>query len=371
MQREKREYELSVTIELCGYEKIRKKKINQRCIPMKNIRKTKITANKNLEISSTMAWKAITATRLLVIVLILFFNLKPGLMTTPTGALSVIDVAGDDFKVTTPQEISEKSTSIAIHQAEIEIAQMKEKNFSITLAEDALVEAKREWAKSNFANVSALTQFISYLNKEKTDFADKLVLIEEERRQAEEEGVTVDKVRENLLLAQDSSAKDQIQEARDYLKLARDSLDVAKIEQERVQLMGRFKKNFFIRNWWEILLGIAVVGVLFVPVLKKYRVSMLSWKISSLQIELKKIDGQIRQLQTDYFVDRKIPLSTYKLNVVRLEERMAELKHTLPVLEEQKQRLKDAKNIFSFKSREKKMNVDDSLNKSKKGLKKR
>ncbi len=304
-------------------------------------------------ISSKRVWKTITVTSLILVLFVLLFNLTVDLGSTPTGALSVIDVAQDDFNPIIPPNLSDKSASAALYQAEIEIAQMKDKGFPVTLAEDALAEAKVEWIKSNFANVSTLTQFITYLNKEKTDFSDKLALIQEEIKNAEKEGVNVDVVKENLLLAEDSFAKEQIGEAKDNLKLTQDSLDSAKLELERVQLVSRFKNNFFIRNWWQILLGIAIAALLFVPLFKKYRLSMLTWKISSLEIELKKIDGQIRHLQTECFVDGTLPLSKYKVNVVSLEERMAEIKHTLPVLEEQRQRLKNTGSFILLKRREK------------------
>ncbi len=303
--------------------------------------------------SPKIVWKTITVTSLTLVLFVLLFNLKLDLGTTPTGALSVIDVTDGDFKPIIPPNLSDKSASAALYQAEIEIAQMKEKGFPVILAEDALAEAKVEWIKSNFANVSTLTQFITYLNKEKTDFSDKLALIQEEIKNAEKEGVNVDVVKENLLLAEDSFAKEQIGEAKENLKLTLDSLNSARLELERVQLVSRFKNNFFIRNWWQILFGIAIAAVLFVPLFKKYRLSMLTWKISSLEIELKKIDGQIRHLQTECFVDGTLPLSKYKVNVVSLEERMAEIKHMLPVLEEQKQRLKDKGSFISLKRREK------------------
>ncbi len=311
-------------------------------------------------ISPKMVWKTITFTSLTLVVVVLLFNLQFDQGTTPTGALSVIDVTQDDFKPIIPPNLSDKSASAALYRAEIEIAQMKEKGFPVSLAEDALAEAKVEWIKSNFVNVSTLTQFITYLNKEKTYFSDKLVLLHEEIKNAEKEGVNVDTVKENLLLAEDSFAKEQIGEAKDNLKLTQDSLDSAKLELERVKLVSRFKNNFFIRNWWQILLGIAIATVLFVPLFKKYRLSMLSWKISSLEIELKKIDGQIRRLQTECFVDGTLPLSKYKVNVVSLEERMAEIKHTLPVLEEQKKRLNEA-NSFLFLKRSEKISRDKKI----------
>jgi hypothetical protein len=60
---------------------------------------------------------------------------------------------------------------------------------------------------------------------------------------------------------------------------------------------------------------------------------MLKRKINHLKLETKKTKELIKRLQKECFIDKKISTSSYKEQAAKYEERINEIKQTLPVLE--------------------------------------
>ena len=59
----------------------------------------------------------------------------------------------------------------------------------------------------------------------------------------------------------------------------------------------------------------------------------LKSKIKNLKLDLKKTTELIKTLQKECFIAHKINTDTYHDRVIKYEERIAEIKHSLPVLE--------------------------------------
>jgi len=70
-------------------------------------------------------------------------------------------------------------------------------------------------------------------------------------------------------------------------------------------------------------------------------------KIEKLKLELNKIKDLTKELQKEVFIKKTITTKTYQEGVAKYEERITELKQSIPVLQEQLKR-KNEKRWFGF-----------------------
>ena len=250
-----------------------------------------------------------------------------------TSAFSVVDIAPGGFEYQEPDDISKDAANESIKKAEQEIEEMKELNFPILFPSDALKEAKNSFADGNYEQVFKVTQLISYIKREKLDFMDKVRLLEVKKQVLEEKGASMKKINEVMQQAMNAFSLEQFEDANELLDEAKDEINEASKERIRLKTVAVLSKNFFVRNWLLVLIVVLVL-VLFTPtIFSRVRKSYLKNKIASLKLDLDKTTGLIKALQKECFIEHKINTDTYHDRVLKYEERIAEIKHSLPILE--------------------------------------
>ena len=110
-------------------------------------------------------------------------------------------------------------------------------------------------------------------------------------------------------------------------------LEQAQSEQKRLKGLIRLSRNFFQKYWWHILLGIAILALILPPMIKRIKRSRAKKKLDSLRTELVVIERLLKKAQEECFKSKKITVETYKIRTERYKSKMAEIKHTIPVLE--------------------------------------
>ena len=121
--------------------------------------------------------------------IIILFILVGVCLSYFTTAFSVLEIAPKGFIYDAPKEISKETAEMALEEAEIEIAEMKEYNFITLFPNDALIEAKKAHTNEEYEQVLKLTQLISYVKKEKFEFYDRVRLLEIKTQAMEEKGM--------------------------------------------------------------------------------------------------------------------------------------------------------------------------------------
>lgn len=108
---------------------------------------------------------------------------------------------------------------------------------------------------------------------------------------------------------------------------------IVEIEHSRVKVVAIWGKNFFERYWWQILVALVILAIISPFIVRDIRKRRLEHMRKALLEEKAKIEELIKRLQMSCFTQKKISVSTYKSKVSKFEKRLAEIRHTLPVIE--------------------------------------
>ena len=251
------------------------------------------------------------------------------------AALSVADLAPEGFGFEMPADLSKEAALIALDDGEEIVVEMKKQNLSVTFVNDALAEAERAFEEEDYVTVFELSQLVRYVYDDGIYFLDSLVLVEQRISGLRDEGADITGVQAALDNAKSAFYKEQFDEAHELLAQADAVLKETESDYRRAVLIKRFSKNFLLRYWWQIILVLAVIGVVSYPAVKSVRKRLLKKHIEKLKGELDSAQQLIKALQKKCFIEKKINTSTYQLKVEHYEDKIAEIKYTLPVLEAQ------------------------------------
>lgn len=252
-----------------------------------------------------------------------------------TGLFVFEEIVPEGFEFEPPEELSKELASQAIVNAQEEIAEMKQYNFTTTFVDDVLNEANLQFEQGNYTEVIKMVQLITFIKKEKVEFLDKVELTERKALNYKEEGIDTAESQALVGQAMEAFAQDQLIDSEELLEQSNSQLDLAKAEHERKSSLIYLGKSFFLKYWWQILLVIVIIGVISPPITKKIIKNKRKQKLAGLKAELDKTHELIKRLQKSCFVDKKMTTKAYKEKVKKYEERIAEIKHTIPVIEAQ------------------------------------
>jgi hypothetical protein len=282
---------------------------------------------------------------LLVLMLFSILFIGFGSKNELQGAFTLVDLAPKGFTYNPPDDVSQTAAEKALAQAEKDVQDMKDLNIASLFVQDTLTEVKNTYNSGDYANLFKLTQLIGYVKTEKITFLDKVRLTEIKRQAAVAKGVkNMGDVSQLMQQAMNAFALDQLDEANSLLTQANELLQTANSEFARESFLTAIGRNFFLRYWWQILVVLVMIGISAHPVYKKSRKIFLKNKINHLNLEMVKIRDLIKKLQAECFIEKKITPGTYKDRSAKYEDRIAEIKRTLPVLEAQlKAKNKDIK----------------------------
>ncbi len=311
--------------------------------------------------------------RIKIIRILALTLLLVALIAGVAGAFTVLDLAPKGFVYEEPKDQSPQAASLALEKAEKEIEEMKDFGFVTLFPSDALKEARQAFEDKHYNQVFQLTQLIGFIKTEKIDFYDRVKLVEIKKQALEDKGVK-DVTEVSALMQQAINAfnLDQLDEAKMYLDLADQKAQELGREQARLALIAALGKNFLVRYWWQSIIALVLLitfGIFFTDKISKL---ILRRKIYRLELELSKTNEQIKQLQKECFIHKDISVNTYKERAAKYEDRITELKHTIPILESElkngRLRMVWLKDKFSFLSRfSSKKRIEKKRNRAEKG----
>jgi hypothetical protein len=183
-----------------------------------------------------------------------------------------------------------------------------------------------EIEKIDYAEVMRVTTIIRETKEQAYQLLDRLTIIEEKEKVYQEEKIDTS-VGKNIV----EKARTAFNEER-YTQ-AEQELERSRTEHTRAKELAALSKSFFMRHWWKILVFIIVISVSLRPVVKRVRRKMAKNRWERLQVEIETTTRLLKKAQSDCFKEKKITVETYKIREERYRKRIAEIKHTLPVLE--------------------------------------
>jgi hypothetical protein len=338
-------------------------------------------------------------TLLLVISLSAIILLRPSVLSsinsfTGTVVLEETEIKSK-FQYIPPKNITKKGALDALLQAEDDLEVMNNSNFTVYFIKDTLLKAKRAFIGDNYnylikeidetedttkkayleelleearktpnyeierldySKVFELTQLIAFKKEQAYRILDTISILEKKEKEYSEDKLDTLQSIELIKEAKVSFKEERYDEAEAYLEEADIKLEKSSSEYQRLKALLELSKNFFVRNWWQTLLVIAVLSAITPPLIKIIRKRSAKKKLETLKLELQTINKLMKKAQEDCFRDKKITESTYKIREERYRTRTTEIKHTIPVLEgiisgekKKKQKKVEKKGIIEIK----------------------
>ncbi len=138
-----------------------------------------------------------------------------------------------------------------------------------------------------------------------------------------------------LIEAKTSFDEERYIDAEEFLDKARVSVDVKSSEASVLGGLKRGVTSFFQEYWIYILIFLVllcIVVVIFYKNIKKY---FLKRKVLKMRAEQKVLLNLMQKSQKERFQDDKISGLVYNIRMKKYEEKLADVKRMLPVLEKQ------------------------------------
>jgi hypothetical protein len=248
-----------------------------------------------------------------------------------------------EFAVTYLENITIRHAEQELRDAREARTRLVEQGLGTLLSDDVLADASKSLELGNARRTIELSQFVVYIAEKKILLNDKLLLVKTKEKEYAADAIDVTQEKKIIENARDALTNDRLEEASQLITDAQKALDASKIEKERQSRLTYLSKGFLLRHWWKILLIGIVLAVISRPTSKKIIAKRRGKKIARLRTEMDKIENILKQLQKDCFIEKKITPDTYKKRAAHYEERIGELKHTIPVLEAQLHARKERK----------------------------
>lgn len=267
------------------------------------------------------------------------------------------------------------------------INEMKAANFSGALVEDLFIEAKRtfqqveyaeilrgnlnatqiekikavsalsliNWKSSNYSDILVLTEEIKEI-RELAFFAQDILSLQESFLGAQKnefgEITSFTKV-ENVNLERFKFLINEVQKAIDESRygeaqiLAKElaiEVDLRRTEVFTALVLTEKIRDILIKYWYITILVLIIIIFIISYSSKKIKKIQLKNKIYKLKTQKKVLKNLMRKAQTQRFKQNKISENVYKIRMKKYEEKLNDIKQTLPILIKNLNKNKEPKN---------------------------
>lgn len=296
------------------------------------------------------------------------FNFNPSLV-----GYAIYEVNQSTNINLTTSIITKDIALVALNDSQQVIDEMIKNNFSITFANDTLIEARRMFEQARYADIlrgsinatpkerleaiQALkivnwkninySNVIEYTNKinERLPLAfsiyDGLKVIE---KRMNDERIS-DKTKDIYEKAKTAFYEDRYDDAAKLIEDAKASIEKDLSENSGLIGLRRNALNFFQRYWFAILIAIIILSIIIYFSYNQIQIRILKNKITKMKAEKIAISQLIIKNQTERFKENKISEMIYNIRDKKYKSKLQEIEEELPVLEAKLRKdIKNAKN---------------------------
>ncbi|NPE26480.1 hypothetical protein HNV12_00575 [Methanococcoides sp. SA1] len=265
------------------------------------------------------------------------------------------------------KDVNVSRDDVVLRMEEVQeiVLEMVENDFSVVYFEDKLIEAERVFQQVDYAEMlrgnldaseaerSEARFALALIDWRTLDYTDVLVSLDDmverrdsafeifdsinivERSVEKYEEFDMSEARGFLIEARTAFEEERYGDAEEFLDKARESVDVKSSEASLLGGLKRGVTNFFYKYWIYVLLFFVLIGFVGAVFYKNIQKWVLKRRILKMKTEEKVLLDLMQKSQRDRFQDNKISGLVYNIRMKKYEEKLAEIKRMLPVLEKQ------------------------------------
>ncbi|MEK6885438.1 MAG: hypothetical protein AABX17_00560 [Nanoarchaeota archaeon] len=252
----------------------------------------------------------------------------------------------------------------AINDSQLVIEDMKKNSFSVNYASDLLIEAQRtlqtvdyaeilrdlnanaalraeasralnlvNWKNLNYSAIIEYTDKIIEARDKAFLILDSLTAVNLRIENEKKIGTDTSNVEIIVKQAQESFIAERYDESLSWITNANSELDKVAQEKARLAVFKSFSVNFF-QKYWIYMVIIFILGfILFLFLRGRIKKYNLIKKITHLKAEQQVLTTLMIRTQNERYKENKISGLVYNIRIKKYQERINEIKESLPVLE--------------------------------------
>jgi hypothetical protein len=275
-----------------------------------------------------------------VLILILVLNISG------VEAADLVQIGGEQIEQQEVTELTREEAVEAIALAEKYIQEIKYASFNTKYVEDLLIEAEQslvrvdhakeqEWEGFSYDEVLISTQKIADAKDQVYILSDELVVLDIKLSEYADQSIETLEAETLFESAKTAFDEERYTEAAELIEKTNSELDDKKAERTSVKALTASGKSFVERNWWQLIIAIVVLSVAGMLGYKKWFVWRIKKKIKHLNTKHTTLLGLMIKAQRERFEKGTIPNSTYKIRMEKYQDKLIEIKRTLPVFKAQ------------------------------------
>ena len=221
----------------------------------------------------------------------------------------------------------------AMNDIDSYVSGLEKDNLSNVYFKDKLIEAQVLFEGQNYEEIVKIQENLKERLKQAYDLHDNIFLLNKTITRYSKEGLVTNEILTKWNLANKAFIEERYEESKVLIEDVKIILEESRLEANILESLSENAKNFFIRNYLEIILVFAFLIIILVIILRTTYIVRLKKKIKKMRVEKKVIKKLIKQAQEDRFKKNLISGLIYNIRIKKYQEKASEIEQELPVLE--------------------------------------
>jgi len=248
------------------------------------------------------------------------------------------------FSVAIPLSLAVNVTDAisAIENAEKNIQEMTESNFSVNFVNDTLINAKNDFMRGDYESVIEKTKTIDNRKGKAYEISDSLNSLKIRIEELENMGIDTTDLKNILKQAEREFYYENYDEANKLIDEAFNKISDIEARQTILKIRYESTKNLiisFVKNNKELLITI-FMSLIFVTVIsfKVFKKIKIKKELENLNLEKNSIEGSIKNTQIKRYKEHNMSKKTYEITMSKYKTRMREIENRILVLQKKLKR---------------------------------
>lgn len=235
---------------------------------------------------------------------------------------------------------TESDAVLAIVDIKDFILELKENNFSSVYFNDSLTGAEILLEEGDWQSVGETRDILSERLYETYELYDNIILFNNSIQKYFSQGLDVSLAKEKFDLLEEAFYEERYSEVELLIDDLRLILEESRSEASVLASLNSSLRNFFVKNFKEIIGVIVVVGIISWLFLYLNSRRILKKRIRKMKAEEKVLNKLILKTQEKRFKEGTISGLVYNIRIKKYKEKLSEIGQRLPVLEQKLKRQK-------------------------------
>lgn len=190
-----------------------------------------------------------------------------------------------------------------------------------------------DWKSIDYSDVIEYTNKIESRKKQAYEIFDMITAVEMKINDFSSRGILVSDNINDLKRAKEAFYLDQYTDSIKLIEQINGELEAKRAQAAKIYGLRQGAMNFFQKYWLGIIVFLIILSIIVYLAQKKIRIIKIQNKIKKLNLEKQILVDLMKKAQIERFKENKISGLVYNIRIKKYQEKLQDIKETLPVLE--------------------------------------